>query len=102
MFETQPKTRASARAVPVIRELAEIFNEYPTFLGNPKDGVVIHSGAGEYLDFDRLGQRVVRPAVESQRPEWHGGHGFRRGIASNLYELGANDKIAPRVLRPAK
>jgi integrase len=57
---------------------------------------------GEHLDFDRLGQRVVRPAVESLRLDWHGWHGFRRGIASNLYELGANDKIVQRVLRHAK
>ncbi len=43
-----------------------------------------------------------RPAVESLRLEWHGWHGFRRGIASNLYELGANDKIVQRILRHAK
>ena len=77
-------------------------NEYRTSQGDPTGGVVFHSGAGEDLDFDRLGQSVVRPAVESQRPEWHGWHGFRRGIASNLCELGANDKIAQRVVRPAK
>lgn len=34
--------------------------------------------------------------------EWYGWHGFRRGIASNLYELGANEKIVQRVLRHAK
>ncbi|MFI5117617.1 MAG: hypothetical protein ACHP8B_13065 [Terriglobales bacterium] len=33
---------------------------------------------------------------------WYGWHGFRRGIASNLYELAANDKIVQRVLRHAK
>ena len=71
-------------------------------MGNPKDGVVFHSGAGEHLDFDKLAQRVVRPAVESLQLEWHGWHGFRRGIASNLYELGANDKIVQRILRHAK
>ena len=71
-------------------------------MGNPTNGVAFHSGAGEHLDFDKLGQRVVRPAVESLRLEWHGWHGFRRGIASNLYELGANDKIVQRILRHAK
>ena len=34
--------------------------------------------------------------------EWHGWHGFRRGTASNLYELGADEKIVQRVLRHAK
>jgi hypothetical protein len=33
---------------------------------------------------------------------WYGWHGFRRDIASNLYELGANEKIVRRVLRHAK
>ena len=33
---------------------------------------------------------------------WYGWHGFRRDIASNLYELGANEKIVQRVLRHAK
>ena len=40
--------------------------------------------------------------MESLRLEWHGWHGFRRGIASNLYELSANDKIVHRILRHAK
>ena len=34
--------------------------------------------------------------------DWYGLHGFRRGIASNLYELGADEKIVQRVLRHAK
>jgi hypothetical protein len=29
--------------------------------------------------------------------EWYGWHGFKRGIASNLYELGADEKIVQRV-----
>jgi hypothetical protein len=37
---------------------------------------------------------VIRPAVEAI-----GWGGFRRGIASNLYELGANEKIVQRILR---
>ena len=44
----------------------------------------------------------IRPVVETIRLEWYGWHGFRRGIASNLYELGANDKVVQRVLRHAK
>ncbi len=71
-------------------------------MGNPRAGVIFHSGAGQHMDFDKLGHRVVRPAVESLRLDWHGWHGFRRGIASNLYELGANDKVVQRILRHAK
>ena len=41
---------------------------------------------------------IARPCTTP----WYGWHGFRRGIASNLHELGANDKIVQRVLRHAK
>jgi integrase len=34
--------------------------------------------------------------------DWYGWHGFRRGIASNLYELGADEKVVQRILRHAK
>jgi integrase len=97
-----PKTRASGQTVPVIRQLAEILNAYRSSMGNPTSGIVFHRGSGEPLDFDKLGQRVVRPAVRAIGLEWHGWHGFRRGIASNLYELGANDKVVQRILRHAK
>ncbi len=54
------------------------------------------------MDLDKLAQRVIRPAAESIGLEWYGWHGFRRGIASNLYELGADEKVVQRILRHAK
>ena len=63
---------------------------------------MFHSGTGEPLDLDKLGQQVIRPAVEAIKLDWYGWHGFRRGIASNLYELGANEKIVQRILRHAR
>jgi integrase len=63
---------------------------------------MFHSGVAEPMDFDKLGQRVIRPVIEGLELEWYGWHGFRRGIASNLYELGANEKIVQRILRHAK
>jgi len=98
----RPKTRASAQAVPVIRQLAEILNAYRLSMEDPQSGVIFHSGAGQHMDFDKLGQNIIRPAVEALRLKWYGWHGFRRGIASNLYELGANDKVVQRILRHAK
>jgi integrase len=98
----RPKTRASAQAVPVIRQLGEILNAYRLSMGNPQAGVMFHSGRDQHMDFDKLGQNLIRPAVEALRLEWYGWHGFRRGIASNLYELGANDKVVQRILRHAK
>ena len=30
---------------------------------------------------------------DSRRPEWHGWHAFRGGLATNLHDLGVPDKI---------
>ena len=70
--------------------------------GDAQSGVMFHSGSGQHMDFDKLARQVVRPMVESLNIDWYGWHGFRRGIASNLYELGADEKIVQRVLRHAK
>lgn len=51
---------------------------------------------------DKLAQRVIRPAIEAIGLPWYGWHGFRRGIASNLYALGAGGKVVQRILRHAK
>jgi integrase len=98
----KPKTSASAKSVPVIRQLAEVLNTYRISMGNPTTGVIFHAGGGEHMDLDKLAQRVIRPVVETIGLEWYGWHGFRRGIASNLYELGADEKVVQRILRHAK
>jgi integrase len=88
----QSKTRASAKPVPVIRQLAEILDTYRSSIGDPQSGVMFHTGAGEHLDIDKLVLRFVRPVAKGLDIDWYGLHGFRRGIASNLYELGADEK----------
>src|ERR1700747_2291291 len=35
------------------------------------------------------------------RPEWHGWHAFRRGLATNLHDLGVADKTIQAILRHA-
>ena len=63
---------------------------------------MFHSGDGNPMDLDKLARRVIYPLVRNIGMEWYGWHGFRRGIASNLYELGANEKVVQRILRHAK
>jgi integrase len=48
-----------------------------------------------------LSRQSIRPAVKALRLEWYGWHAYRRGIASNLFELGANEKVVQRILRHA-
>ena len=97
-----PKTRASAQSVPVIRQLAEILETYRLSMGSPSKGVMFHSGRGEHMDLYNLSRQVIRPAMKTIRLEWYGWHACRRGIASNLFELGANEKVVQRILRHAK
>jgi len=97
-----PKTRASRNSVPVIPALAEILDEYRRSIGNPETGVVFHSGNRLPINADKVGRRVIRPTLEAIHLPWYGWHAFRRGLASNLYAMGAQDKVVQRILRHSK
>jgi len=97
-----PKTRASRDSVPVIPALAEILDEYRRSMGSPEAGVVFHSGDGLPICVDKVGRRVIRRALETTGLPWYGWHAFRRGLASNLYAMGAPDKVVQRILRHSK
>jgi len=97
-----PKTRASRNSVPVIPALAEILDEYRRSMGNPEAGVVFHSGNRLPINADKVGRRVIRPTLKAIDLPWYGWHAFRRGLASNLYAMGAPDKVVQRILRRSK
>ena len=96
----QTKTEASRGAVPIIPELAKHLenhrNDFPT------DGFIF-TGAkmGRPLDLHNLANRVIRPALAKKGIAWCGWHGFRRGLATNLYELGVEAKTRQAILRHA-
>lgn len=46
-----------------------------------------HAGADHEYETDR------------SRPAWHGWHAFRRGLATNLHDLGVDDKTIQAILR---
>jgi integrase len=54
------------------------------------------------MAMDKLAKKVIRSAIAAIGLPWYGWHGFRRGVASNLYALGADDKVVQRILRHAK
>jgi integrase len=91
----RPQTRTSRQPVPVIPKLANLLDEYRASMGDPTTGAMFHNGSGESMDMDKLAQRVIRPAVEAIGLLWFGWHGFRRGIASNLYQLGGRAADSP-------
>jgi len=82
--ENAPKSRASRSWVPIIAPLATILTEYRT-----------EDSAGSMFPFG-LGH-LVRTQLRKA-----GGQGLqaaRRGLASNLFELGVDDLTVSRILR---
>jgi integrase len=53
------------------------------------------------LDLRNLAVRVIRPALDKAKVPWCGWHGFRRGLATTLYQLGVDGKTRQSILRHA-
>jgi integrase len=96
----QTKTEASRGAVPVIPELAKHLENHRN--GFPAEGFIfVGAKMGHPLDLHNLARRVIRPALKKKNIPWCGWHGFRRGLATNLYELGVEAKTRQAILRHA-
>ena len=50
---------------------------------------------------DNLSRREITPELRKKKLGWHGWHAFRRGLATNLRELGVPDDVIQRILRDA-
>ena len=124
---TPPKTRKGRAPVPVIRQLAERLEMHRLRSGDPETGPMFRNTAGKPLSLTSVVNRVILPALnrceicckseaehkahpvkfdhnyERDRnfPEWHGWHAARRGLGSNLYQLGVPDMVIQRILRHA-
>lgn len=116
------KTDASAGAVPVISALARRLERYRAAV-RPKraDAPIFAAGNGEPLRLNNVLRSQILPTLnrcvecgESERehrakghdyardvsrPEWKGWHSFRRGLATNLHDLGVDDHTIKAILR---
>ena len=54
------------------------------------------SAASSARNVQSLGQSYQ---IDRSRPVWHGWHAFRRGLATNLHDLGVDDKTIQAILR---
>jgi integrase len=95
------KTRRSMGSIPVIRQLAERLELHRLRTGNPQTGPIFANGKGKPLSLVALAARVIVPALKGHDLEWRGWHAARRGLGSNLYRLGAQDKVIQKILRHA-
>jgi integrase len=128
---SEPKTRKSRGAIPVIAPLAKRLELHRTRSGDPQAGVMFPNLSGSPMDLGNLLNRAILPALnrcavcEKPReecgklfkekdtgpdhnferdkilPEWHGWHAARRGLGTNLYRLGVPEKTIQAILRHA-
>lgn len=119
----KPKTKARAAGVPLISSVRELLNLYHFRKGQPSIGVMFPATETKTpLDLHNVYARQIAPVLNvcarceetkeehaeetdheysrrSHLPEWHGWHAFRRGLATNLNDLGVLDLTIQRILR---
>lgn len=120
---SDPKTRKSSAPIPVVKQLADALEKHKAREGKlaQSDLPIFQGGTGQPMNLDNLVRREIVPALsrcgvcgkpeeehkpeghEYQRdqllPQWHGWHAFRRGLATNLHDLGVDDKTIQAILR---
>jgi integrase len=117
----EPKSKKSKASVPVIAPLRKLLDQHRARYGNPETGIMFQTRNGTPLSMNNLLNDQILPAIEkcaecgstkrahrmadheyqrdSSLPEWHGFHAFRRGLATNLHDLGVDDLTIQRILR---
>jgi len=118
---TLPKTKSSAKPVPVIEPLKSILAELREIDGNPASGPILRGPSGKPLDLHNLANRVVIPTLEAcaecklsksehtdadhdyrrndALPNWHGWYSLRRGVATQLTAITRDPMAAKGLLR---
>jgi integrase len=93
------KTEGSAAPVPCVPVLKRALLAHRK--RTPGDGFIFAGITGRPLILANLLRREIKPALVKACLPWRGWHGFRRGLASNLYRLGVPDMVIQRILRHA-
>ena len=94
----ETKTPASAAGIPVIPVLAHALE---THRKKSTSLYIFAGGSGQPLVLANLTRRVIEPILKAEKIPWSGWHGFRRRLASSLYELKVPDKVIQQILRHA-
>ena len=100
--DTADTKNASSRApVPVIRQLQEALDAHKLSMGvlAAPELPIFQAGNKRPLNLDNLAKRDIFDALKGKDVTWHGWHGFRRGLATNLHALGIDDKTIQTILR---
>ncbi len=82
--------------VPIIKPLRLLLDAIkPTHAS----GFIFPNTIGGVLDLDNLADRVIRPTLKAHNLMWKGWQAYRRGLATNLKELGVPDTTIQCILR---
>jgi len=90
------KSEASHALVPVVGPLKTILDEWRTHSGNPTTGFIFPGRRAKSASMDSLVLQIAGVLPEGM---WRGWHAFRRGLATNLHDLGVNDITIQHILR---
>jgi integrase len=109
-YENAPKSKASAAAVPVVPELRAVLDEYQQQWAKlpplkpiiNEDAVAREDRSLFHSPLVAYGRYHLPIAFGAVKSEWRGWHAFRRGLASTLFETGAEDLVVQRILRHAR
>jgi integrase len=118
---SEPKTKRSKAHIPVVKQLSDALEAHRQHMGKLAVGPIFQAGNGSHLNLENLARRVIVPALsrcavcrkaasehmpeghvfqlDKSLPRWHGWHAFRRGLATNLHQLGVADKTIQAILR---
>jgi len=96
---SEAKTLASNAPVPMLDIVADALTDHKA--RNLGDGFIFHARNGNPLRLENVLRRDMLPEFKKAGITWHGWHAFRRGLATNLYALGAPDKTVQAILRHA-
>jgi integrase len=104
-----------------VKQLADALDAHRLRMGQLAVGPIFQAGNGKPLNLDNLVRRVIVPSLsrctvckkredehtpeghvyerDKSLPQWHGWHAFRRGLATNLHQLGVDDKTIQAIMR---
>jgi integrase len=92
-----PKGKRGVGIVPLIPTAAQLLDAYLA-AAQPKN-YIFETIQGGPADLEGMVRKVVKPTVIAAGLPWHGLHAFRRGLATNLHELGVADIVIQAILR---
>jgi len=93
-LKTEERGKNPVPVIPVLRRALEEHKKHSSRTGF----VFAGEKKGFALNLDNLSRRVIHPMLKDG---WHGWHGFRRGLSTNLHSLGVADKVIQEILRHA-